>query len=1043
MIGPEIKKPEVGIMARVALFPIEMLQSFLKDKRSDVQKLQSLAKHQPFLEALTIASPTLAEELLAVNETFSERRLNSLLMGVTRYLVRATTRCTPFGTFSGVCAVQLAENAQFTLHDDKCHQKTLRVDAQEVWKQVKLLEQTDALLDQLYVYANPTRHHQGERLQLPYQDTYGQGRNSMQVSVRSTPVVQQVLQLTQRPIQMKQLLIQLQKHHPDVALEHIRPFVVKLLDQQLLLSTLRPPMTAADPLAYLATQTPSDPIIQEHHRLQTQCLEWTQIYNNTRLGEGVETLQHLLTTLGFQTGQSQKQVQVDTRASATACFAHEDLQHLKKSIIQMTQWFPRPTNPALTSFITDFLERYGHREVPLLELLDPEHGLGGPAGYSNPMSNRSIRANTPEPTDNMQVIAQVLQHAGPSNLPVDLEDILPTGAPLISTQLPTSVDVFVRRVPQDQGPALLVLEGLHAPGGSTFGRFTHIEPELYRHLKNVAALEEAQENLLVVDLVYSEGSGHANNVAIHAPIYQHQTAVACTPGVDFECHVALHDVMVGVRGDRFYFRSQSRNVQLLFRTPHVLNVALAPNAVRFLKEVSDSYSTEVPYWSWGKASHFTRLPRVTCGPVVLAPARWFLPPEIVQSEDFHSALQEHRTIHQIPRFVYAGNGDNRLLLDLDDSLSRTLLYNITSKETPVLEEALDGYEAFEASSPLGHHAVQYVVAFPLGEARLPVIPSNTHERPDEKIRWVLPFEGGLYLKLYGPASLQDDVICAFENMTQILQKDLGPNALPDGSWFFIRYADPDQHIRWRLLGEGTAFETISRHLLQEAALLHSRGLLTRVEIASYERELERYGGNQGIGLCEKVFGADSQWIATLLSDGLPQGEERLPIIAATADALLDALHVDHSIRHWALEHACAGYQQEFGAKHPEQLERMLSQDFRKHRHAVWSALTHVYPRTGSSGFTGLHGLRTQLHPIAATFQNMVDPQKNADQAALILTSILHMHANRAQLDRLMEFRALHLLLKTHRGFVHHFPSTIDPVAFQSPWKAHFSKGVSV
>ena len=41
------------------------------------------------------------------------------------------------------------------------------------------------------------------------------------------------------------------------------------------------------------------------------------------------------------------------------------------------------------------------------------------------------------------------------------------------------------------------------------------------------------------------------------------------------------------------------------------------------------------------------------------------------------------------------------------------------------------------------------------------------------------------------------------------------------------------------------------------APLLDAGLLWRVQLDTYEREMERYGGEAGIGLAERVFHADS------------------------------------------------------------------------------------------------------------------------------------------------------------------------------------------
>ncbi|GHG05256.1 hypothetical protein GCM10017783_17250 [Deinococcus piscis] len=1015
-----------AVMLRTPLFPVNYLEAFLSDTADRTAQLEQLREDTAFMEALTIASPTLAGELRLLDSSFAEKRRDSLFMGVTRYLFRATTRCTPFGLFAGVSHLPLGESTAVSIAGQAEHTKTLRIDAQEVWKMVKSFEDLAAPAEQLTVYSNPTAYRVSGRLRLPYQDTYGQGRESQQLSIRTTPVVERILELAQAPVPLAHLIDQLASEYPDVPRENIKVFTLHLFKEQLLLSDLRPPLTETDPLAYLRNHAQGAPADQV--RKMDDLLEKTRLYSSSPIGGGEQHLRDILSALEFAEGQAQQHLQVDTRLKAAGSFSQQDYSEIKEAITALCRILPSPAQTRLSAYADDFLTRYGNREVPLLEMLDPQYGLGAPAGYHNPASPRTFRPHT-ERTHLFKVLAA----AGEGGA-VDLQQLFPED-PSEAVPLPESVDVFMR-YGYAGGQELLVIDGISGPGANTFGRFTHIEPELHRHWQARAAAEEAADHLIVSDLVYAESAGHANNVAIHAPIYQHQTAVACTPGVPFEQHVPLNDIMVGVQGGKFYLRSRSRGVQLLFRTPHVLNPELAPNPVRFLQEVSQSYASHPPYWSWEEAEELRSLPRVTYGRVVISPARWQLSKDIKESPDFGAALQEERQSRNIPRFVHAGSGDNQLLLDLDNDLCVQLLAQIVRKESATLSEALVTFGQFSVHSPQGQHAAQYIISFDLGRPELPAVPTGFAETPADAERWVLPFQGAVYLKLYGPQDMQDDVIAALR--ARMLTTQEFPLGLPQDDWFFIRYADPEHHLRWRILGEGEAFTRLAYILLEEVAALHAAGLLTRVEIASYERELERYGGESGIRLNEQIFAADSAWLVECLSRGLPTGDQRIPYIAATLDVLLHSLSYGARERQWVLETACEGYRAEFvpSSMSAEQLEKLLSEDVRRFRKLLWQELALFYPSDGSAGAYGVERLRERLAPLVPTLHQQYDPATAPDKAAVLLTSLTHMHANRAQLDRLQEFRALHLLLKSHQGFKHHLPQGIHPLSFSAQWAGH-------
>src|SRR3954453_2569686 len=107
----------------------------------------------------------------------------------------------------------------------------------------------------------------------------------------------------------------------------------------------------------------------------------------------------------------------------------------------------------------------------------------------------------------------------------------------------------------------------------------------------------------------------------------------------------------------------------------------------------------------------------------------------------------------------------------------------------------------------------------------------------------------LYLKVYTGTSTADG----------LLREVVGPvarEALAQGaadSWFFIRYGDPEWHLRLRFHGDPSRLLGEVLPLLSDAVVpLLERGEVRRFELGTYERELERYGGPVGMPLCEQM-----------------------------------------------------------------------------------------------------------------------------------------------------------------------------------------------
>jgi len=132
------------------------------------------------------------------------------------------------------------------------------------------------------------------------------------------------------------------------------------------------------------------------------------------------------------------------------------------------------------------------------------------------------------------------------------------------------------------------------------------------------------------------------------------------------------------------------------------------------------------------------------------------------------------------------------------------------------------------------------------------------------------------------------------------------------SIFFVRYSEPVWQLRFRILGEPEWIEGRVRPLLDTALPgLGRKGLAERWEYASYDREVARYGGEEGMQLAEKIFFHDSVLCLEFLEAerlGLTS-KSRRELSLLYADRLLDLMQFTREQRlafyahgyRWALD----------------------------------------------------------------------------------------------------------------------------------------------
>jgi lantibiotic biosynthesis protein len=134
-----------------------------------------------------------------------------------------------------------------------------------------------------------------------------------------------------------------------------------------------------------------------------------------------------------------------------------------------------------------------------------------------------------------------------------------------------------------------------------------------------------------------------------------------------------------------------------------------------------------------------------------------------------------------------------------------------------------------------------------------------------------PGSSWLYAALYaGPASAD----AVLTEVVAPLRARLREQGSVTG-WFFLRYGDPAWHLRVRFHGDPARLSSEALPALQEAvAPLLTDGRMHRLQLDTYEREVEALGGLAAIGHVERLFEADSDAVVDLVPT-LPQGEAGL------------------------------------------------------------------------------------------------------------------------------------------------------------------------
>jgi thiopeptide-type bacteriocin biosynthesis protein len=216
-------------------------------------------------------------------------------------------------------------------------------------------------------------------------------------------------------------------------------------------------------------------------------------------------------------------------------------------------------------------------------------------------------------------------------------------------------------------------------------------------------------------------------------------------------------------------------------------------------------------------------------------------------------------------------------------------------------------------------------------------------------------------------------------------------------WFFIRYGDPEWHLRLRFHGDPARLQSGVLTRLHDALdPLLADGRVWRVQLDTYEREVERYGGPEGIALAERMFQVDSEAVLAILEmlEGDEGADLRWRLALRGIDMLLGDLQFDPETRMRVLRGMRESFNREFGGG--KGLRVQLDQRFRQE----WRSLMPLLDPSGDAeselapALAVLRQRSERLAPIVDELRERERAGRLNQTLADLAPSYVHMHVNR-------------------------------------------------
>jgi len=987
-----------------------------KDRALLNARLQAEVDDPVVREALFVASPSLEESLDQLRAGADAERRWKVEVSVAKYLSRMSARTSPFGLFAGNAIGRFGDSTDLRLPPIPEGRRHTRFDNEYLWELTERVGRDPGFRRTLSFRPNSSLAEvAGIVRYIEVRSDEGAGRTYHVVEVQPSPHLKAALDRAQGGATVAALAEAVAAADPDVDLSVAETYVMELIDSRILVSDFTPWLTGAPPSPRIARELSARP---SHEWIGAALAEVERGFaelDATRLGEPPSRYRALARALEPLpvAARLDRLFQVDLSKPAAASLGRSVMAEVDRAIALAHRIGASPEGTLLVEFRRAFTDRYGDREVPLVEALDEDAGIGfdrtgDPAGSSPLLEGFALAVHRPpRPTwsDRASALLRLQQRALRSGAPElslqeqDLRDLE------VKDRLPLPGSFYVQATlaaesgaAADRGDFDLLFRGFSGPpGGVLLGRFCHADPELEALVRSTAAAEEAQEpDAIFAEIVHLPG-GQLGNVIARPVLRQAEIPYLGAPGGPLEHRLPVGDLLVSVVDRSIVLRSRSRGRRVVPRMMNAHNWA-NPTCLplyRFLCALQYQNVSQA-IWDWGPLANAPFLPRIRVGRTVLSPARWtaegarLAPLLDARGASRFREAQRLRDELRWPRWVALArdrDGFDTLEVDLDDVLSvetftRSLRRGARANVWEVFP--LDGRLC--ARGPEGRFRHELVIPYLSGEPR-----PSPRPRPISEARAFLPGSEWLYARIYSGEVAADAVLARH---LAPLARGLMKRGVAD-QWFFIHYADPAPHLRLRLRGEPKKLAARALPALTSALEpLREQGLIWKVELGTYEPEVERYGGPRAVEICERIFHLDSEAVVDLLDAAGGDADARWRFALLGMHALMADFGLSPEQRLQLCRAARAGLSAELP---PEvSIERQLAFRYRQVREEVEALL--------APGALGGAALKVPARILRRRSRSMARHVKKLRaleaQGALVsplhdvVSSLLHMHANR-------------------------------------------------
>lgn len=675
--------------------------------------LNFFISNQFFRESIFLASETLYNEVnKSIEKGFCDAKLiNSLV----KYYIRSKTRCTPFGLFAGCTYGTIGIESTVILKNKIQFRRHTRLDMELVSILSNYLSSLPELQKQIKFYTNNTLYPISDFYSYIESKIVDKSKTYYKSTAEYTEYLSSILDFCDKGKFFKEIVAYLQEM--DFEEEDSIEYISELIQSQILTSDWEISTLDSNPFKTLmqklnSIQLNSNPQLSSFIKQSKKLIE--EFSHERKSGNFISQMQKESNLFSFLEHNARNIFQTDLQTfTKNNALSEKTVKKVGNAIEVIRCFSPGSEISALEKFKQRFLKKYDGEEVPLLEVLDEDFGLGYPFLEDKLLAPLLDQIKFPKKPESKKIqwdkkdalLAKKLSEFYLNSFENEKNLIEITDKDIkflrseITLNQPSTLSAMVE-IYQEEGKEKVYITGFAPSAAKLLGRFSYFDEKFEKITKEIIDKEAKylDDETILAEIVHLP-EAKDGNVILRPQLTDYEIPLLSQSLLPADKQIQLKDLLLLVEDDRLILKSRKINKKIipLLSSAHNSGSSKNLSIYKFLADFQYQNIERNFQFSWGViGKDFKYLPRIVYKDIILSKAFWNISKDdldfVLKNDDkklLNEKILKFRTKNKIPFIAVIKDADNKLYIDFRNEILVDLFISIVKKhEKIILEEVL-------------------------------------------------------------------------------------------------------------------------------------------------------------------------------------------------------------------------------------------------------------------------------------------------------------------------------------------------------------------